>query len=315
MNLLVRGKRRSAAIGRSQHGGRRRRTWLSIVVGCLLATNAGGMLVAGQEEQPNAPAPDAHRKQVRPTTGEAVKDDVDQLEALQNRMRRLMRDAQERRKAQQERLRDLAAEKRALTRTVSSLEKENEKRQADLDETKKALSSVDEEMAELRKKSAALVATLDAYLKKLATSVRGGIPWRREERLQSIADARKNLADAKAAASTALATVARLQKEEEALGRLVETATLELDLPSGERVAVQGFHLGLLAVIFASEDAHILGFCRQGQSLRDGLTTVQEHPDAADGYLKAIEILKRQRTPALVDLYLPALPVGKEKGK
>jgi hypothetical protein len=45
------------------------------------------------------------------------------------------------------------------------------------------------------------------------------------------------------------------------------------------------------------------------------MDAARNKPEAAEGYLVAVDILRRRRTPSLVGLYLPSLPVRKEGEK
>ena len=72
-------------------------------------------------------------------------------------------------------------------------------------------------------------------------------------------------------------------------------------------IAVQGFHLGLLGVIFASDDGAVVGFAAAGATLEEGLESVRSAPGASAGYLRAVDILNRRRTPELTDLHLPKI--------
>lgn len=266
----------------------------------LIATNA----VRAQEP----------RRGVRPSTEENTRSAADELRDIQQRMRLLQAQDLQRRTSELRRLRELVAEKRALDRTVEALDEEVAKREKLLAEKRAEAKKILDEKKQAEADSRALCTKLDDYCGQLASFITASIPWKQEDRLRSVSLVRELLAKEKASAVMGLSAVSRLQNEEEALGRLVETSTLEVQLGE-ERMAVRGFHFGLLAVIFANENGDVIGFCQRGETLQDGLENVANMPEAADGYLRAIDILERRRTPALVDLLLPTLPLKKGDGR
>ncbi len=132
--------------------------------------------------------------------------------------------------------------------------------------------------------------------------------WKTSLRNTSLEKVKSVLALDKTALGEGLGAISRIQREEESLARLVETGVLEIDRGS-ETTAVQAFHLGLLAIIFASEDGRLAGYAQRGEEPEASLDTARE-ASAVEGYLTAVDILRRRRTPTVVDLYLPSLPVS-----
>jgi hypothetical protein len=95
----------------------------------------------------------------------------------------------------------------------------------------------------------------------------------------------------------------------------VEPAATEVEV-RGEYRAVQAFHLGHLAVLYASVDGSVLGCALPGQKLEEGLLGAgKKDQDVAKEYLAALEVLRRRRMPRILDLYLPALPRESEETK
>ncbi|MBN1417561.1 MAG: DUF3450 family protein [Planctomycetes bacterium] len=257
-------------------------------------------------------APEATAPAVRPSVA-GSRSAADELAAIQEKIRARRADALAQRASQERRLQELTAEKRAYERTIAAIEKERTRREEALAGKRKRLADRTQEAAGLKAQHEALCATLDAFCGSLKETIERSIPWKTDARIDGVAKARELLKGAAASAVSGLAAVGRIARDEEAFGRLVETATLELRVGT-DRIAVQGFHLGLLAVAYANKDGSIAGFCQQGQTLEDGLENLKKHPEAADGYLRAIDILERRRTPGVIDLFLPSLPVAKEEG-
>jgi hypothetical protein len=227
---------------------------------------------------------------------------------LQTKMRVVKNDLAKERKARQDRLRELVAEKRAVARPLESLK----------DRVKKLSTTIAEKKADLRKKreeletkkafSGELKGLMREFLETVSRNVEAGIPWRKQFRQDSIQQAMAIVEDEKSGLFPSLAAVGRIHGEEEHLARHVELSTIELPY-AGKKLAIQGFHFGLLAVIYANEDGSVLGFVQAGEELKDGIKAVEDNPFAEEGYLAAVDILRRRRTPGIVDLYLPTLPV------
>lgn len=230
---------------------------------------------------------------------------------LQKKIRDLKAEAFRNRKSMQARLGEISSEKKAVRRTIVSLGERVQKGREEIAGKRASLEKKETELEEKAAFSKTLREILEGYLDTVESLVQKGIPWKKSDRIKSLEQIRGVVTDENTNDSSALAAVGRLQEEEEALGRLVETSSLQLSL-GGKEIAVQGFHLGLLAVIFANEDGSILGFAQAGQALEDGLTSVSRDEVAASGYLMAVDILRRKRTPGIVEIYLPSLPTAGE---
>jgi hypothetical protein len=275
----------------------------SAVAGCL----AFFVLSSPAEEEPG-PAQGAGDRTVRTsrTASGPVAKANEELLALQEEIRKIRAGADETRRSQAERLKQLAQEKRMADRAIEHLGAQKAKKEKENTEKKAKLASEESALAKLKEPSAAIVQSMRRFLDEVEAMVDAGIPWKVEQRKTSIAQARESVSGANPNPSAALAAAARIALEEEALARLVESSVVEIDTGK-ERLAVQAFHLGLLAVIFANEDGTVLGFAEAGRKLEDGLDAARGNPDAARGYLVAVDILRRRRTPSLVDLYLPSI--------
>ena len=220
----------------------------------------------------------------------------------------------------QEGLRDLAAEERSVGQTLESLRRKLDKLKEQRDAKRAEIDKLRGETAEKHAASQVLVERTSTFLEEVVARIAKDIPWNREERIAAIERTRKSLIPAiekerkNVSPGAALAAASRVQKEEEAQARLVEQSAVNLKTSDGT-LNVQAFHLGLLAVVFASEDGTVLGYAGAGQKLEDGLETVAGKPEAADGYLRAVDILRRRRTPDIVELYFPSMPEGRKGSK
>ena len=231
-----------------------------------------------------------------------------ELMRLQDQLRRRSEAALQRRREQQDRLDALRAELNAGRRRNDAIQREIDQRKSRLEEisaqTAEAMTK-DERIADEEQK---LKDRTEQFLSSLQRRVESGIPWKISERVHAIQEAVTLIGDQRTNAASALATAGRLLRDQEALGRLIESSILEIETPDGPK-AVSGVHLGLIGVIFASDDGTLLGFSGAGESLEAGLSAVDGRPEAAKGYLHTVDILNRRRTPQLVDLLLPKLPV------
>jgi hypothetical protein len=267
--------------------------------------------LAGAQEETNGEK--AGRAAVRPsrTANSLVERVSNELRQIQGRTRQERVQALENRKAELERLKGIAAESRALRRKLEALAEQISKLEKERDEKKAKLQKAEAERKKNEALARELVGRVKAYLDGVESRIAASIPWRKAARQTSLGEARKTTAGKSPSPSAALLAAARIQQEEEALGRLVESAKVNVKV-GGEERQVFAFHLGLLGVVFANEDATVIGFAQAGETLEDGLKAASSSPEAAEGYLVAVDILRRRRTPAVVDLFLPTLKVTKE---
>jgi flagellar motility protein MotE (MotC chaperone) len=286
------------------------------VLSALIFCAALGSARAVAEEEAGAPAGAktgaAAAQSVTGSRASAVSSSrsSQELLAIQNRIRDARTKALETRRSQNERLKDLGAENRSVQRTLDVLEEEIAKREREIREKKEALQGEEKEVEKLKKPTETMLAALRGFLDKVEAKVAAGIAWKIELRKNSISGVRDLLKSPGTSPASGLAALGRVQQEEEALGRLVESGTVEIDAGK-DRLAVQAFHLGLLGVIFANDDGTVLGFAKAGQKLEDGLDVSIADGKAAYAYMAAVDMLRRRRTPSLLDLYFPALPVRK----
>ena len=232
------------------------------------------------------------------------------LLSIKQKIRDRHAEALENRRATRQRKRELAEEKNAVDRALKQYRRLIEERQAKLAELREKIAKADSRRQEIEVSGKGFRDKLIAHLAKVEKRVEAGIPWKIEERKASIKQARESIESDSTALSAVISAAARIQSEEEALGRSVETGNIELDLPSG-KLAVNAFHLGLLAVVYASDDGQVVGYAQAGEQAEDGIQSEAGSADAARGYLIAVDILRRRRTPTVVDLTLPTLPLAK----
>lgn len=280
--------------------GRRRRLVpvASLLLAVCLAGNA--LPVAAQNEVPT-PAPE---------TAELAKE----LERLHQQIRDRRRESFERRTLAQERIEELTSQKRALERGNRALQKELDKRASKLAGQEAKLKEHQDTAKELNETYAEFRQRLTQFCDNVKQRIESGIHWKLESRINGLGLVTDLLKDSATSPAMGISAIGRIQSEQEALGRLVEPANFEIK-HNEELIQVSGFHLGLLAIAFANQDGNVIGFAQRGQTLEQGVEAVRNNPAAADGYLRAIDILERRRTPALVDLVLPFLPVAKKGGE
>ncbi len=232
----------------------------------------------------------------------------EELLDLQARIRASESRLAERRRTSEERLRELTEEGRAAERSVELLKKAVEKRESSLAAAKGAVQTREKEAGRLQHELTGALEPLKQHLDRAVKAIEGGIAWKMAERKAAAEGARESLGQTAAQPFEPLQRVGRLQTEEEALGKLVEAGTVELEV-QGEKAAVPAFHLGLLGVVLVSPEGRIAGFAGPGQRLEDGPAAAKGQPEAPKGYVQALEILRRRRAPGIVDLYIPSLPV------
>lgn len=231
-----------------------------------------------------------------------------ELAFIQREMRSLRADALAREKVERQTLLEMAARKRSLERTIEVIEDKIAKKNETLTKQRAEIQQHKDAAAKLTEAKTSLSTKLADYCDFVTELVEKSIPWQQTSRLRTIEKTLELLNNKESSASAGVTAIARIQKDEEALGRLVETSSLQIE-KDGETVAVKGFHYGLLAVIFSNEDGRVVGYCKPGDKLEAGLKALEDRPQTADGYLRAIDILERRRTPTLIDLYLSAFPL------
>ena len=270
----------------------------------FFATLAGTFCLSGLALETCAQANSVER------TDQTKETKSEELLRLQDQLRRRAEEALANRREQRTRLDALTGEASAARRRNEAIEREIGKRERKLEEIEGLDTAAREKSATILAREEALKSRMQTFLTSLGAKIEAGIPWKINDRRHSVRDASELLSDRRTSAAAALATLGRLQKEQEAIGRLVESSVLEVEVGAESR-AVSGFHLGLIGVIFASEDGSVLGFAGPGETLEAGLATVEAHPEAARGYLHTVDILNRRRTPGLTDIFIPKLPLEK----
>lgn len=286
----------------------------------LALSISGAMMVSSSlpaQERPGAPKAQANvEKRARASRPalELVNKASEELLDLKRKVRALEAEALEHRHAAEERLKDLAAEKRSLGRSLEGLKQQVPQRERELSTKKEALNAREREAARVHHEVSSFSEPLKQFLDRVDKLVEGGIPWKTESRRTAIREVKEAVSAPGSSPAASLAAIGRLQEEEEALGLTVELGTVELDLGT-ERWAVQAFHLGLLAAIFSSEDGTVVGCALPGQKLEEGARGLRGNREAARGYLLALDVLRRRRSPRLVDLHIPSLPGESEEAK
>lgn len=286
---------------------------ISRTVGLLFAGVLGITLLSatgGGQEIPNPATP---AEEASPTPSSDRPDPATELAQLNAEMREVRSAALATRRAQLDRLKSVESELQAKKRTIARLEQELAKVQSEVSERETKLGGIEARRQVRDEVFADLKATISGYLNDLDARIARGIPWQIESRRNLLALSQQALARPTSGPAEALAILGRHQKDEEALGRLVEVENFAVDVPGQGEVAVKAVHLGLLGVIYANPEGSVIGFAGPGQKLEDGLALVQSKPEAADGYLQVIEILNRERTASLIDLYFPSLPIEEAK--
>ncbi len=231
---------------------------------------------------------------------------------IQQEIRDLRSRAYEEKKSALQRIRELNDEKRFRERTIKVIDEAVSGKKEKIAGQEKKIADLKEEAKGIRTQLGKVGDTLQEFCDRLAVKVSKGIPWKKDARMHEVKQVKELAKGPHASPSSTLAGIGRIQRDEEALGRLVETATLTLNV-DGESIAVQGFHLGALGVAYVNDEGTIIGFCGAGETMEQGIENLKDKPAASEGYLKATDILRRRRTPVLINIYLPQLPFTKAK--
>ena len=306
----------------------------TLALGMLLACFAPGPGVHGAQDggKPERPAKDEKkkdeggeekkdaRKEPRRPSPSSTRNDRELLNKasaelldLQEKIRAAEQEARSRREAAVARLTTIGDEKRALERTREALKHEVERGEKELAQKKEALAAREKEVARLRHEASTLAEPAKQFLNHAEKLVEAGIPWKIEERKKRIAEAREKATAADSNPAEWLAAIGRIEEEEEALGRLVEAGTVDLELEN-QYLPVQAIHLGLLGVIYAGE-GQVVGYARKGERLEEGIAFLKGKPAAAEAARRALEMVRRERAPGIVNLELPPLARESEEPK
>ena len=238
----------------------------------------------------------------------------DELLDLERKLQAVERRALARARAEEERLESLALQKLTAIRAVEVLKDEVARREKELGAKKEQLAREEKDLLKLQLEAKGLLDPLRSALDRFERHIETGIPWMKELRKSPAAPVRELVSGPEPEPAKALLAIGRMQESEEALARTVEPGFVEVEI-QGERKAVPAFHLGLLAVVFSSEDGSVRGFVERGQKVEDGLETVQAGRETDTGYKTSLDILRRRLTPRIVDLYFPTLKTGAEEAR
>lgn len=227
-----------------------------------------------------------------------------ELAVLQEKLRRRSMEELERRKSQLSRLNQLRYESRNQERLNSAIQKQVSELEKKISESVGKSSAAIRETEQILTQENLLKERIRRFLDALKNRILGGIPWKISERVRTIDNALELIQSEETSAQVAIATAGRMVKEQEALGRLVEFGIVEIEV-DGETRGIQGFHFGLLGVVFSDAEGNVFGWAGPGQSLENGIAAGSS--EASEGYLMAVDILNRRRTPGLVNLQIPSL--------
>jgi hypothetical protein len=307
------------ALRGSSGGSTRWKSVRCVVALSLVSCALSGRTPVAAQETPSTQTPSTQTPTTENRPASKAQEAKDMLEQARDEVRRAQTEALEQRRTRVARLRELTSERNSAQRSVDAVDEEIERLRRILTDRQAKKVELEKETAAIRSNNSKLVELYRAYYSGVEARLESGIPWQIDLRLSSLEEARKAIAPDPQDPTRlpnvagALSALARIQKEEEAFARLVESSALRLDL--GDRqIEVTGFHLGLLAVVYANDDGSVSGYVRPGEKLEDGRRAVEGDPGAADGYIKAVDILKRRRTPEILDIFAPALPVWSKSG-
>lgn len=259
------------------------------------------------------PDPSTDTDQPAPSPGLRRSDVAAELAQINAETRELRTAALATRRAQQDRIKSLSSELQAKERTLGLVSKDLEKTRQLVEQRRAELIAIVERCEQRSRVFAELKAEVSRLLSDIEARIGAGVPWQHESR-KNLLKLSKQSVDRKATTpAEALAILGRHQREEESLGRLVEVDNLSVLVPGEGAVAVKAVRIGLLCVIYSNPEGSIIGFSSPGKSLEDGLKLVRDNPEAAEGYLQAIEILNRERNAALIDLFFPSLPLEEDR--
>jgi hypothetical protein len=267
-------------------------TGILVSAGLLSAQDGGsesGKTAPKQEE-------DLHRKM-----GELDEVNKEILE-LEKRLNRLRGFWQKNRAALE---RDLGRARRqvdARAGHVKTIEEKMKSRKQELGDLEKKASCAEENCQKLGKLAL-------GYFGSIKALIRGGIPWRKERRLGTVATGEDLVKSEKPNPISILSAVERIQKREESIGRITESGTVRVE-KDGEEREIQAFHLGRVALIFADKEGTVAGYVLPGGTVEDAAQEKAGHPDAMSTYIRAIDVLFKRRAPHIADLFFAGLPLG-----
>jgi hypothetical protein len=241
---------------------------------------------------------------------------------LQRKMRALEEESLKRKRGMEDRLQDLLEEKRLVERSTAALTQRVTELEKDLDGKKRKLSTDEAEVSRLAAESAQVLDLVRKFLSRVDKHIDEGIPWAVDQRKDGVERARRALAGPGISPAAALALASRVHAAEEALGRTIEPGRITLN-PKGDERSVPAFHIGLLSVVYASEDGSLLGYVHAGQKLEEGRIDTESADSkqsagkalqrVMSGYAAALAQLQRKLTPRIIDVYVPTLSVGNEE--
>ena len=251
-------------------------------------------IVVGQESNPGG------ETTVKKSAGSLVIE----LSALQEKLRRRSLEELERRKAQLNRLDQLRYESRNQERLNNAIQKQLSELEEKVSESDEKTSLAVNESEQIQTQENRLKERVVGFLQSLKNRISNGIQWKKSERVASVETSLQLIRNEETSAQTAIAAAGRMVKEQEAFGRLVEFGIIEIEV-DGETRGIEGFHFGLLGVVFSDAEGNVFGWSGPGQSIEKGIS--KGSAESAAGYLMAVDILNRKRTPGLVNLQVPSL--------
>ncbi|HVR74473.1 MAG TPA: DUF3450 family protein [Planctomycetota bacterium] len=281
--------------------------WIAVGVGSCAGWSLGPSVRGADEAEEGRPA-------AKRPDSVIIQRARDELLDLERKLQAVERRALARVKAEEERLESLAFQKLTAIRAVEVLKDEVVRHEKELGAKKENLAREEKDLLKLQLEEKGLLDPLRSALDRFERHIDSGIPWMKELRKSHVAPVRELVSGPEPEPARALQAIGRMQESEEALARTVEPGFVEVEI-QGERKALPAFHLGLLAVIFSSEDGSVRGFVERGQKVEAGPEQVQVGPEVDTGYKTALDILRRRLTPRIVDLYIPSLKTGSEESR
>lgn len=283
-------------------------------VACLAALVAAAATASDAGDEAMRGRPGSDPPEVRPSLPTDSAGQWEELSTLQQQLRRLLQAEQTQRLVQQERLKELALEKKGSERLLATVQGEVRRREEELARKQAELQTVEKELADLKSQRQAPCQAILAYLNTLEESIRGGVPWRKPERLAGISDTRTRASAPDATPAAVLDAVVRQQKNEEAIAKSVEIASSQVE-SGGKKHSVEVLHLGLIAVIFANEAGSVAGVCIQGADFEQGARAAGAHAAARASILEAIAAAKAPDASPVVEVWIPGVGTEKEQKK
>jgi hypothetical protein len=199
-------------------------------------------------------------------------------------------------------------------RQVDARESHVKSLEAKIQKQKEELKTLEKKEADVTRNCKELARSALAYFGKVREMILAGIPWRKTRRIQNVATGEDLVRSDKPNPISVVSAVERIQKREEATGRITESGTVRIT-KDGKKREVQAFHLGRIALVFADKEGTVGGFVLPGGTIEKAASENTRHPGAMSTFIRAIDVLFKRRAPHIADLFFPGLPVSGKKKK